>query len=200
MVTLYILEMLRSPDDVTWITMVTRQVAVSDKASSTEPPSSSAAMPPSIKFKRALKTAARFPVRAVSGSRLNAFAPLPNEVPLVVLRLQVLGCTNLLSKDRSGTSDPFIVISVLNTRQNTAVVKRSLSPTYAPKDATFDFPIYASLAEKLGAVELVVWDKDFVSKDYLGEVAVLLEDWFADGRSFGFDDLGNKVRSILRSI
>ena len=157
-------------------------------------------MPPALKFKRALKTAARFPVRTVSGSRSNAFAPLPSELPLVILRLQVLSCTNLLSKDKSGTSDPFVVISVLNTRQTTPVVKRSLNPTFAPKDATFDFPIYASLAEKLGAVELVVWDKDIVSKDYLGEVAVLLEDWFADGRSFGFDDPGNQVRSILEPI
>lgn len=33
-------------------------------------------------------------------------------------------------------------------------------------------------------VELVIWDKDFVLKEYLGVVAVFLEDWFADGWSF----------------
>lgn len=69
-----------------------------------------------------------------------------------------------------------------------------MSPTSTPKDATFYFPIYASLAEKLSAFELVVWGKDFVSKEYLGVVPVLLENWFAEGQSFGFDDLGNKVR------
>ena len=51
--------------------------------------------------------------------------------------------------------------------------------------ATFDFPIYLSLADRLGVVEPVVWDKDILKKDYLGEVAVLLDDWF-DEREFGF--------------
>jgi hypothetical protein len=89
-----------------------------------------------------------------------------------------------------------VVVSVLNTRQQTPVAKRTLNPTY--KDATFDFPIYLSLADKIGVVELVVWDKDMLSKEYLGEVALPLEDWFVDKqtgtqRSFGFDQPGNKV-------
>lgn len=150
-------------------------------------------MAPALKFKRALKSAARFPAR-VSGGRFHAFTPLPNELPLVTLRLQVISCTSLLAKDKSGTSDPFVVVSVLNTRHHTPVIKRTLNPTYPSKDATFDFPIYASLADKLGAIEVVVWDKDLVSKDYLGEVAILLEDWFVDGRTFGFNDTGNTVR------
>ena len=91
----------------------------------------------------------------------------------------------------------FVVISVLNTRQQTPVARRTLNPTYT-KDATFDFPIYLSLADKLGVVELVVWDKDMLSKEYLGEVALPLDDWFVDRqtgkqRSFGFDQPGNTV-------
>jgi phosphatidylserine decarboxylase len=62
----------------------------------------------------------------------------------------------------------FVVVSVLNSRQQTPVAKRTLNPTYAAKDATFDFS-YLSLADKLGVVELVVWDKDMLSKEYLGE-------------------------------
>ena len=58
------------------------------------------------------------------------------------------------------------------------------------KDATFDFPIYLSLADKLG---VVVWGEDKLSKDYLGEVAILLEDWFNDDNAFAFDDANNKV-------
>jgi phosphatidylserine decarboxylase len=70
---------------------------------------------------------------------------------------------------------------------------------YNPKDATFDFPIYLSLADKLGVVELVIWDKDMLTKEYLGEVSLPLEDWFADkhdgkDRDFGFDQPGNTVR------
>ena len=96
----------------------------------------------------------------------------------------------------------FVVVSVLNTRHQTPVAKRTLNPTY--KDATFDIPIYLSLADKLGVVELVVWDKDMLSKEYLGEIALPLDDWFVDKqtgnqRSFGFDQPGNKV-SLPRSF
>lgn len=92
----------------------------------------------------------------------------------------------------------FVVVSVLNTRQQTTVSKRTLNPTYNPKDASFDFPIYLSLADKLGVVELVVWDKDMLTKEYLGEVALPLDDWFIDKqtgkeRSFGFGQPGNEV-------
>jgi phosphatidylserine decarboxylase len=74
------------------------------------------------------------------------------------------------------------------------VSKKNTNPTYDAKDATFDFPIYLSLADKLGVVELVVWDKDMLTKEYLGEVAILLEDWFGEDNAYAFDDSNNKVR------
>lgn len=83
----------------------------------------------------------------------------------------------------------FVVASILNSRYQTPVCKKTLHPTYAAKDATFDFPIYLSLADKLGVLELVVWDKDMLlKKDYLGEVSLPLDDWFSDGRPFSFND------------
>ena len=87
----------------------------------------------------------------------------------------------------------FVVVSVLGTRFQTPVLKRNINPIYPAKDATFDFPIYLSLADKLGVVELVVWDKDMLKKDYMGEVALPLEDWFANNRPYGFDEPGNTV-------
>jgi phosphatidylserine decarboxylase len=81
------------------------------------------------------------------------------------------------------------------------VCKRTINPTYSTKDVTFHFPIYVSFPDKLGAVELVMWDKDMLSKDYLREVAIPLEDWF-DGHpggergAYGFDDPNNKVRRV----
>ncbi|KAG5642253.1 hypothetical protein DXG03_003354 [Asterophora parasitica] len=151
------------------------------------------------KFKRALRSAARFPSRVGgrSSSARTAFAPLPGELPLVLLRIQVLSCTDLAAKDRNGFSDPFVVVSVLNTRSQTPVARRTLNPTYNARDATWDFPLYLSLADRLGAVEVVVWDKDMVGKDYLGEVAVPLDDWWGEqGRPFGWDEEGNKPVSL----
>ena len=74
----------------------------------------------------------------------------------------------------------FVAVSVLDSRQQTSNAKLTTNPTYAAKDATFDFPIYLSLADKLGVVELVVCDKDMLSKEYLGEVALPLDDLFVD--------------------
>ncbi|KDQ52654.1 hypothetical protein JAAARDRAFT_39909 [Jaapia argillacea MUCL 33604] len=147
-----------------------------------------------LKIRRALRSAARLPIRVTSGKGYNtrAFTPIPGETPIVILRVQVIGCKELLAKDKNGSSDPFVVVSLSSTKFQTPVVKRSLNPTYAAKDATFDFPIYLSLAERLGVVELVLWDKDMLKKDYLGEVGISLEDWFKDGNAFAFDDPYNK--------
>ncbi|KZT23286.1 hypothetical protein NEOLEDRAFT_1180161 [Neolentinus lepideus HHB14362 ss-1] len=149
-----------------------------------------------LKLRKALKSAARLPTR-VTGGRMNAFAPIPGELPTVSLRVQVLGCKDLLGKDRAGSSDPFVVVSLLSTKHHTPVAKRSTNPIYPEKEATFDFPIYLSLAEKLGVVELIIWDKDMIKKDYLGEVSLPLEDWFRGRPALGFDDPDNKPFSAL---
>lgn len=86
----------------------------------------------------------------------------------------------------------FVVVSLLNTRYHTPVSKRTPNPEY--KDAIFDFALYLSLADRLGTLEIVVWDKDNVlRKEYLGEVALPLEDWFREECGFGFYDERNKV-------
>jgi hypothetical protein len=48
-----------------------------------------------------------------------------------------------------------------STRNQTPVVKKSLNPSYPADGATFDYPIYLSLAGVVGArgLEAVVWDK-----------------------------------------
>ncbi|KAK7042929.1 phosphatidylserine decarboxylase [Paramarasmius palmivorus] len=119
----------------------------------------------------------------------NTLNPMPGEKPIVMLRVQVVGCKDLLAKDRNGFSDPFVTVSLLNTRHQTPAMKRTLNPVYASKDATFDFPIYLSLADNIAVLELVVWDKDMLRKEYLGEVSFPLEDWFGDNeRPFAWDD------------
>ncbi|KAI0245970.1 phosphatidylserine decarboxylase-domain-containing protein [Lactifluus subvellereus] len=147
-----------------------------------------------LKIGRALRSAARLPIRVSSGrgSGRNSFSPIPGETPAVVLHVQILSCQDLESKDRNGFSDPFVSVSVLSTRYQTPVCKRTLNPIFAAKDATFDFPIYLSLADKLGVLEFVVWDKDMLKKEYMGEHALPLDEWFK-GNAFAFDDPDNEA-------
>jgi len=93
----------------------------------------------------------------------------------------------------------FVVVSILNDRKQTPVVKRTLNPVYNAKDSTFDFPIYLSLADKIGVIEIVVWDKDLLKKEYLGEVSLPLDDWFIDKKDnvYRFDQPGNEVGLII---
>ncbi|KAJ7679384.1 C2 domain-containing protein, partial [Mycena polygramma] len=142
------------------------------------------------KLRRALKLP--FPGRTgTTAVGRNTFTPRQGEQPIVFLRVQVLGGNGLLAKDRNGFSDPFVVASLLHVRHHTPVAKKTVNPVYAPKDATWDFPIYLSVADKLGVVELVVWDKDVIRKDYLGEAGVAVEDWFAASRPKAWDAPGN---------
>ena len=65
-----------------------------------------------------------------------------------------------------------------------------MNPSFPEKDATFDFDIYLSVADKLSAIELIAWDKDILGKEYLGEAALPLEDWFQDapgGRTYAWE-------------
>lgn len=158
------------------------------------------------KLGRALKSAARFPGR---GSGRNHYSPSPGEQPVVLLRVQIIGCRGLArarngAQAKEGDLNPLVVVSLLNNRHHTPVLKRTPNPVYASKDATFDFPIYLSLADRLGSVELVVWDKDTLKlkKEYVGEVALTLESWFRDDdgnllvSGLGFSSETNQPRSV----
>lgn len=70
------------------------------------------------------------------------------------------------------------------------MVKKTLNPSFPEKDATFDFNIYLSIVDKLSSIELIAWDKDSFRKEYLGEAALPLEDWFQDapgGRQYAWE-------------
>ncbi|KZT53676.1 hypothetical protein CALCODRAFT_41540 [Calocera cornea HHB12733] len=131
--------------------------------------------------------------------RRSAFAPAEGERPLAILRVQVVGCNELFAKDGGGKhSDPFVIVNYGKQRHWTPTIKKNLNPVYDPRTATFDFPLYLSLADKLGPLEFIVWDKDMMMrKEYLGEVAVRVEDWFPDEtRNIRFDDDKNAPRTM----
>ncbi|KAH9016600.1 C2 domain-containing protein [Lactarius pseudohatsudake] len=116
------------------------------------------------------------------------------EAPVVVLRVQVLSCQDLIAKDSNGKSDPYVVVSFMG--------KQSKTP-----EATFDFPIYMSLVIKFGTLEFAVWDKDLIGKDdFLGNYALPIDQWF-NGTAFAFNvpdnqdfpvDLKSSPRGTMR--
>ncbi|KAJ7634872.1 phosphatidylserine decarboxylase-domain-containing protein [Roridomyces roridus] len=145
-----------------------------------------------------IRRALRLPFHGRAGAnavRRSTAAPRPGEQPVVFLRVQVIGCTGLVAKDRNGFSDPFVVTSLLRTRHQTPVAKKTLNPVFLPKDATWDFPIYLSVADKLGVLELVVWDKDVLRKEYIGEIGIPVEEWFG-GRDKAWGASGNIAFSM----
>ncbi|THV85307.1 hypothetical protein D6D29_02459 [Aureobasidium pullulans] len=81
----------------------------------------------------------------------------------LVLRVQVLEGRNLAPKDKNGTSDPYLVITLGDAREATSVIDKTLNPKW---HQTFDLPI-SGISSLL--LEGVCWDKDRFSKDYMGE-------------------------------
>lgn len=95
----------------------------------------------------------------------------------LVLRVQVLEGRNLAPKDKNGTSDPYLVITLGDAREATSVIDKTLNPKW---HQTFDLPI-SGISSLL--LEGVCWDKDRFSKDYMGEFDVALEDIFTNGQT-----------------
>ena len=79
-----------------------------------------------------------------------------------------------------------IVISLLCKQEQSPYIKGTLDPIYPLKDGMF--PIYLSLAETIGALKLIVWDKVIIGSDHLGEIALPVQHWF-QGQPLLFDDL-----------
>ncbi|BEJ14342.1 hypothetical protein CspHIS471_0401090 [Cutaneotrichosporon sp. HIS471] len=107
--------------------------------------------------------------------------PLEGEEPAAVLRVRVVRANDLVAKDRNGFSDPFVTMTMAPaTRFTTSVVKRTLNPSFPPASSTFDYPIFLSLAAAIGGrgLEAVMWDKDVIRKEYMGEFNVGAEHWF----------------------
>lgn len=56
---------------------------------------------------KALKTKLPLKTSSSCSKQSNSFVPNPGELPLVILRVQILEARNLLGKDRNGFSDPY---------------------------------------------------------------------------------------------
>ncbi|KAI5244212.1 hypothetical protein E4T42_07145 [Aureobasidium subglaciale] len=125
-------------------------------------------------------------VKSTSDSQTNSRAVSPrrkaeeqgdHKAFNLVLRVQVLEGRNLAPKDKNGTSDPYLVITLGDAREATSVIDKTLNPKW---NQTFDLPI-SGISSLL--LEAVCWDKDRFSKDYMGEFDVALEDIFTNAHT-----------------
>ncbi|KAI9751377.1 MAG: hypothetical protein M4579_006100 [Chaenotheca gracillima] len=119
-------------------------------------------------------SASQDPSRSSSPARLPAE---PRSSTTLILKTTVIKAKNLTAKDKSGTSDPFVVISLGDARSVTHAVSKTLHPEW---NTSFELPI---VGEQSLLLECVCWDKDRFGKDYLGEFDVALEDIFTNERT-----------------
>jgi len=84
----------------------------------------------------------------------------------------VLKGRNLAAKDRSGTSDPYLILSLGDAKEATPTINKTLNPEW---NTVVDLPI---VDEQSLLLEVCCWDKDRFGKDYMGEFDVILEDQF----------------------
>ncbi|EMC99012.1 hypothetical protein BAUCODRAFT_22311 [Baudoinia panamericana UAMH 10762] len=92
-------------------------------------------------------------------------------------RVHVMRARNLAPKDKSGTSDPFLVLTLGEAKEATSVISKTLNPEW---NQTFEFPVTEADSALL---EAVCWDKDRFKKDYMGEFDVMLDDIFSSGNT-----------------
>ena len=117
--------------------------------------------------------------QAQDGSRSSSpmRVTLSGESRGLILKTVVLRGRDLAAKDRGGTSDPFLVLTLGEARQSTPAINKTLNPEW---NVGFDLPIEGLQSLVL---EAVCWDKDRWGKDYLGEFEIALEDIFQDGKA-----------------
>ena len=103
----------------------------------------------------------------------------------------MIGAKDLLAADKGGTSDPFALVEIVDTRtgksvkprrfEKTRTIKKTLSPKWNERITWSDVigdPSFLALNVK-------VYDADLVSKELLGEVSIPVSDW---PEGFEFED------------
>ncbi|KAL5606086.1 hypothetical protein BROUX41_006144 [Berkeleyomyces rouxiae] len=94
----------------------------------------------------------------------------------LVLKVEVLKGRNLAAKDRNGTSDPYLVLSLGEARITTHSVSKTLNPEWNVSGA---MPVNSLHSLVL---DVICWDKDRFGRDYMGEFDITLEEIFADNK------------------
>jgi phosphatidylserine decarboxylase len=98
---------------------------------------------------------------------------------------------------------------LINCQVTSPTVAKSLNPSWeslGAGEAKLEAKVYDSRNLGRQPVEIIIWDKDRVGKEYLGEVNLGLHDWWGPRSSWhdnappiGFSDDDNKVSSHLET-
>ncbi|KAJ5106038.1 Phosphatidylserine decarboxylase-related protein [Penicillium alfredii] len=96
----------------------------------------------------------------------------PDLKPLL-LKVTVIRGRNLAPKDRGGTSDPYLVITLGDARQSTPTIFKTLNPEW---NVSCEMPVVG-----VPLLECICWDHDRFGKDYMGEFDIALEEIFSEG-------------------
>ncbi|KAK4657863.1 phosphatidylserine decarboxylase [Podospora pseudocomata] len=92
----------------------------------------------------------------------------------LVVQVSILRAKDLAAKDRGGTSDPYLVLNLGESKHITHTESKTLNPEW---NETCQLPINGIQSLLL---DVNCWDKDRFGKDYLGEFDLALEEIFAD--------------------
>lgn len=114
-------------------------------------------------------------------NRAALLEPLdPNAPPLGVLVCRVLQGQGLVAKDKNGLSDPYVVIRYGDERATSSTVSKSLDPVWPADSATLRTVVYDSRGFGRERLEITVWDRDRISREYMGELSLGAADWWGD--------------------
>ncbi|CAG7559284.1 unnamed protein product [Fusarium equiseti] len=94
----------------------------------------------------------------------------------LALRVWIIRGKDLAAKDRSGTSDPYIIVSSGESRIVTNDVPKTLNPEW---NVSEEIPLTST--QNL-ILDVICWDKDRFGKDYMGEFDLALEEIFSNGK------------------
>ncbi|KAM0278933.1 hypothetical protein ACHAQH_004900 [Verticillium albo-atrum] len=90
----------------------------------------------------------------------------------LTLKVVILRARNLAAKDRNGTSDPYLVLTLGEAKVVTHEIPKTLNPEW---NVIEEMPVTSP--ESL-ILDVICWDKDRFGKDYMGEFDVPLEELF----------------------
>lgn len=111
----------------------------------------------------------KLPGRKMDREKLNSRAKGNG----LTLKILVIQARNLAGKDKNGLSDPYLTLTLGDSRHSTHSIAKTLNPSW-------NVLIQMSIPDTSGLIlNCVCWDKDRFRKDYMGEFDLTIDDLFS---------------------